>query len=163
LFSQPPTSKAGYAVLIDVDSITFGWAAKTFMSPLGDQLKEDDTLITILAERLGQKQNPFQFRALMRGPSVTLGSGPASEDDDSFVNCDEGFALQTCRASAARIEHAPSELGSFQLSCSNDDDIVTVNARRITAVMGPFPIKSGDICSVGARVFMFSIPKSKKY
>jgi len=150
--------KTGYAILIGIHGPSFAWSVDTFAKSLGNFLSTDDALISLLTQRLARKAEALSFKAILKGLSVTLGSGNAAENQDCFMNCDEGSGLATCSASAAKIEHAPSDYGSFQLLCCSDDDIVTVNARRITATMGPFPIKSGDVCSVGARVFLFSIP-----
>ena len=51
--------------------------------------------------------------------------------------------------------YIPSSESKFRLSACNDDDVVTINGKRIIARMGHFPLKNRDVCSVGARVFVF--------
>lgn len=71
------------------------------------------------------------------------------------VDCDVNGPNRSCSAKAAEIMYMPSNESKFRLSACNDDDIVTINGQRILARMGQFPLKTRDICSVGARVFVF--------
>lgn len=71
------------------------------------------------------------------------------------VDCDVHGPKRSCSAKAAEIIYMPSNESNFRLAACNDDDIVTINGERIVARTGHFPLKNRDVCSVGARVFVF--------
>jgi hypothetical protein len=74
------------------------------------------------------------------------------------IDCNIGGAPLSCSETAATIRYAPTTAGDFQFTALNDDDIVTLNGKRITPGMGSFPLFNEDICTVGARVFVFLLP-----
>jgi hypothetical protein len=88
-----------------------------------------------------------------------LGARCGGKQKGTFIDFDVRSPIRTCSTLAAKIDYA-SPVEGFQLNCCNEDDIVTLNAHRITNRMGPIRIKSGDVCSVGARVFLFLLPNS---
>ncbi len=61
----------------------------------------------------------------------------------------------SCSEMAARIKILPNFFGKYQIVACNDDNIVSLNGQCMIASMGPFFIWNGDICSIGARVFVF--------
>ena len=71
------------------------------------------------------------------------------------VDCDVNGPKRSCSSKAAEIMYMPSNESNFRLAACNDDDIVTINGQRIVARTGNFPLKNRDVCSVGARVFVF--------
>lgn len=71
------------------------------------------------------------------------------------VDCDVNGPKRSCSPKAAEIMYMPSNESNFRLAACNDDDIVTINGQRIVARTGHFPLKNRDVCSVGARVFVF--------
>jgi hypothetical protein len=78
------------------------------------------------------------------------------------IDCNIGGAPNSCSESAAMIQHLPTAASEFQLLANNDDDVVTLNGKRISVGMGSFPLFNEDICTVGSRVFVFLMPASSK-
>jgi hypothetical protein len=72
------------------------------------------------------------------------------------IDCNIGGAPNSCSESAAVIQHLPTAASEFQLLASNDDDVVTLNGKRISVGMGSFPLFNEDICTVGSRASSFS-------
>jgi len=71
------------------------------------------------------------------------------------VDCNINGPKNSCSTKAAKIIYMPSKESKFRISACNDEDIVTINGKRIVSRMGCFPLKNRDVCSVGARVFVF--------
>jgi len=158
------------AMLIGLAGSKFSWDANKFSTLSFDAVAayaaaNSSTLLT----EFGHGGNNERFRAVMLSQSCTFGR--ASKESKKIyssilitdtlgmsvadLDCDVGGPEHSCSEMAARIEHLPTKFGKFQIVACNDDDIVTLNGRRIIASMGPFPIRNRDICSIGARVFVF--------
>eukprot|EP00584_Thalassiosira_punctigera_P018912 CAMPEP_0172570628 /NCGR_PEP_ID=MMETSP1067-20121228/128271_1 /TAXON_ID=265564 ORGANISM="Thalassiosira punctigera, Strain Tpunct2005C2" /NCGR_SAMPLE_ID=MMETSP1067 /ASSEMBLY_ACC=CAM_ASM_000444 /LENGTH=689 /DNA_ID=CAMNT_0013362759 /DNA_START=57 /DNA_END=2126 /DNA_ORIENTATION=- len=71
------------------------------------------------------------------------------------IECNVGGPDYSCSEMAARIRFLPSRYSNFQFMAFNNDDIVTLNGQRMSAKRGPLPLRDRDVCSVGARVFVF--------
>lgn len=158
------------AMLIGLAGSKFSWDVKKFSTLSFDAVAayaaaNSSTLLT----EFGEGGNNERFRAVMLSQSCTFGR--ASKESKKIhssilmsdtlgmsvadLDCDVGGPEHSCSEMAARIERLPTKFGKFQIVACNDDDIVTLNGRRIIASMGPFPIRNRDICSIGARVFVF--------
>ena len=85
--------------------------------------------------------------------SLPLG-GPVGK-----VDCHIGGVAGSCSETAGVIQYLPSQVSDFQFRAGNScADVVTVNGKRITSAMGSFPLFNEDVCTVGARVFVFLLP-----
>lgn len=147
-------------MLLGLNSTDFGWSPDFFVSMCADSIGNLTAAITsLLNVQFGDGGENTSFKEMIRAMPAILGSRGGGKQKGTFIDCDVRGPIRTCSSFAAKIEYSsPSE--GFQLSCCNDDDIVTLNAHRITKVMGSCTIKSGDVCSVGARVFLFLLPIS---
>jgi len=94
------------------------------------------------------------YRALGLG-SVPLGGCVGNLD------CHIGGVPGSCSELAACIQYSTNDTGQFHLSCLSSRDIVTLNGQIVTPESGRLPLCHEDICSVGARVFAFVLPKDK--
>jgi len=172
------------ALLIGLNSIDFGWEVQKFIKTCQESLSltQSEVGLTIkLTTEYGKDGPNKSFCACMLSSSFTLGratggqknkylppsdalsntSAPGVSSTSTLgmsidgVDCDIGGPEGSCSEMAAKIEYLPSKHGIFQLMACNDDDIVTLNGQRITASTGPHPLCDKDVCSVGARVFVF--------
>ncbi len=158
------------AMLIGLTGSKFSWDVDKFAASSFDAVANYAAvnLSTLLTE-FGEGGCNERFRAVMLSQSCTFGR--ASKESKKIyssilindtlgmslgdLDCDIGGPEYSCSEMAARIEHSPTKFGKYQIVACNDDDIVTLNGRRIIASTGPFPIRNRDICSIGARVFVF--------
>mmetsp|Transcript_6650 Transcript_6650/g.11843 ORF Transcript_6650/g.11843 Transcript_6650/m.11843 type:complete len:1765 (-) Transcript_6650:235-5529(-) len=110
------------------------------------------------------------FRTFLLSPSCTIGRAskgtqntflPSDHVNSTLgmpvgnLECNIGGPDYSCSEMAAKIQFLPSKYGNFQFMACNDDDIVTLNGQRITESRGALPLRDRDVCSVGARVFVF--------
>ncbi len=147
-------------MLLGLNAIEFGWSTDFFISMCAGSIGNLTAAITsLLKVQFGDGGENSSFKEMIKTLPVVLGARGGGKQKGTFVDCDVRGPIRTCSTFAAKIDYASPGEG-FQLSCCNEDDIVTLNAHRITSRMGPIPIKSGDICSVGARVFLFLLPNS---
>ena len=71
------------------------------------------------------------------------------------LDCNVGGPENYCSEMAAMVQYLQSRCGNFQFVAFNDNDIVTLNGQRMSTTAGPLPLRDRDVCSVGARVFVF--------
>jgi len=161
-----------FAMLIGLSAADFSWSVDQFLSILPDA-SGDDSVRKKLEIEFGVNGINSSFKSVVRGcsvlgratkdaeiASVSLGLGPLIVGGPAglSIDCHIGGPSGTCSEFAATIDYHPTEESEFQFSACNDRDVVTLNAEIITSVSGRRPIQSGDVCSVGARVFMFMLP-----
>ena len=167
-------SSSSAALLIGLDAIDFGWNTKTFV----DSCDPNDMvgLSIKLTTEFGANGPNKSFRAFVLSSPFTLGRTTSNAHENRYltsessqaaisgttlgmavgnVDCNVGGPDHSCSGMAAKIELVPTKYGKFQFMACNDDDIVTLNGQRVTASTGPCPLRDRDICSVGARVFVF--------
>lgn len=160
--------QAGAALLLGLSSKLFGWDVNAFVSSrVFDSVELEKNATSALTSEVATNES---FRTLLQGPLCVIGNaspsirkahkqlglgaipigGPVGE-----IDCHIGGTLLSCSETAAAIRFASTSASDFQFAALNDEDIVTLNGKRITPGMGSFPLFSEDICTVGARVFVF--------
>lgn len=170
--SEPP---CGGAMLLGLSPILFGWNPETFasMCDFESQVHELFAVASLAAEYEKNGYNE-RFRTVLQSTHCIIGragntlekicreigfgplplGGPVGK-----IDCHLGGMEGTCTENAAIIEHLPSQVSDFQFRAGNSSkDVVTVNGKRITSEMGSFPLFNEDVCTVGARVFVFLLP-----
>lgn len=175
----PSLAPRNGALLIGLQANDFNWQVKDFMAScqniaLGNHISGCSS--ELYGEYGISGMNAF-FRTMILSSPCVLGraSNESQEKYSSMhvlnrisanvestlgmtvgdVDCNINGPKRSCGAKAAEIIYMPSNESKFRLSASNDDDIVTINGKRIIARMGYFPLKNRDVCSIGARVFVF--------
>jgi len=172
------------ALLIGLNSNDFGWEVQKFIKTCQESLSltQSEVGLTIkLTTEYGKDGPNKSFCACMLSSSFTLGRATGGQKNKFLppsdalsntaapgvsststlgmsidgIDCDVGGPEGSCSELAAKIEYLPSKHGNFQFMACNEDDIVTLNGHRISASTGPHPLCDRDVCSVGARVFVF--------
>jgi len=167
------------ALLIGLQANDFSWQVMDFIASC-QNIAIRNHLSVSSAELYGEYGIPgmnIYFRTMILSSSCILGraSDESQEKYSSIlalnrlnpnmestmgmtvgdVDCDVNGPKRSCSPKAAEIIYMPSNESNFRLAACNDDDIVTINGQRIVARTGHFPMKNRDVCSVGARVFVF--------
>jgi len=70
------------------------------------------------------------------------------------IDCNVGGPPGSCLPLAARLRFNTSPR-FYLLSCLSSDTVVTHNGNRLNENFGEVQLKSGDLCSVGCRIFHF--------
>jgi len=88
---------------------------------------------------------------------------PISGEGVGGIDCHVGGPEGTCGSLAARVDYSATSEGEYQFSAcvypGDDDTIVTLNGHQLTQDMGGFPLTDGAVIGIGARVFIFLLPK----
>ncbi|CAB9526907.1 expressed unknown protein [Seminavis robusta] len=169
------STTSGAAMLLGLSATLFGWDVELFCSNrVFDSPEQERDATSALAAEYSTDGSNESFRALMEGTLCVIGNAsPLTRKAHKQlglgkiqigasvgeIDCNVGGAALTCSETAATIRYAPTSAGDFQFTALNDDDIVTLNGRRVTPGMGSFPLFNEDICTVGARVFLFLLPR----
>ena len=172
--SKSYINAAGGALLLGLSPCMFGWDLQEFVESCQLSSEEDILLaLQLLTVEYDDDGTNEKFRSLMQGSVCTIGSasqttqlmyhklGLGTVPLGGYVgklDCHIGGTPGSCSERAAVIRYIPTEVSDFQFSCLSDDDIVTINGRRLMTSTRCYPIFHGDICSVGARVFVFVLP-----
>lgn len=175
--NDTPGTQTGAALLLGLSSALFEWSVDVFVSSrVFDSIAQEGDATCHLTAEFGEEGFNEFFHTLLQGPLTVVGNpGPATRKAHKHlglgripigsavgeIDCSIGGTMLSCSETAASIRYAPTTAGEFQLNALNDDDIVTLNGRRITPGMGSFPLFHEDICTVGARVFVFLLPKDR--
>jgi hypothetical protein len=156
--------------LIGLRASDFGWDVNKFMDSCRDTSVESASISSKISFEFGVANT--SFFAFVFSSSFTLGRA-SKEMNDALVSnngprigntlgmpvgnldCNVGGLEFFCSELAAKIQCGPSKHSNFQFVACNNDDIITLNGQRLYASMGPLPLRDRDICSVGARVFVF--------
>ena len=172
--SKSYINAAGGAMLLGLSPCMFGWDLQEFVESCQLSSEQDMMLaLQLLAVEYDDDGTNEKFRSLMQGSVCTIGS--ASETTQLMyhklglgtvplggyvgkLDCHIGGTPGSCSERAALIRYTPTEVSDFQFTCLSDDDIVTINGQRLMTSSRSYPIFHGDICSVGARVFVFVLP-----
>lgn len=169
------STPAGGAMLMGLSPLLFGWNIDVYLSTqYFDSSQDAERAMIALTNEYGINRYNDSFRTVMQGTVCVVGR--ASEKTERAcdrlglgspvplgatvgeLDCNIGGILGSCGETAATIAFCPSAGTSFQFCANNDTDIVTLNGQRITASSGSYPLFSEDICTVGARVFVFLMP-----
>lgn len=164
----------GGAMLLGLSPSLFGWYPETCLASRyfdsDDDAKKAESALTAQFGARGYNEN---FRTLVQGTITIIGcasyrtqrvytsfnmGAPPIGGAVGAIDCHIGGSPKSCSEAAASIRHCPTPTGSFQFSALSDDDVVTMNGRRITPAMGSFPLFNEDICTVGPCVFVFLLP-----
>ena len=166
---------SGGAMLLGLSPLLFGWNVETFAS-MCDFESEDHESITAISLAREYETNGYneRFRTVVQSSVCVMGrTGKALEKIcrsigfDSLplggpvgkVDCHIGGVAGSCSETAGTIQYLPSQVSDFQFRAGNSSaDVITVNGKRITSAMGSFPLFNEDVCTVGARVFVFLLP-----
>lgn len=165
----------GAAMLMGLSPLLFGWKTDTFLSSQQFETTQASEQAAIaLGDEYGINQYNDSFRTIVQGTVCVLGR--ASERMERAwdrlmgfgpvplgttvgeLDCNIGGLMGSCSEGAATIAFCPSGGSSFQFCANNDTDMVTLNGKRIKASTGSFPLFNEDVCTVGARVFVFLLP-----
>lgn len=174
LSSYLGSAPVGGAMLLGLSPSHFGWDIEEFISTC-DLNSEQATMtaIQMLAVEYDEGGVNAEFQSVIQSTvcivgnastrtqklykSLGLGSIPIGGTVGE-LDCHIGGVPGSCSERAACIAYAPTTASEFQFCCLSDDDMVTLNGKRITVEMGCFPLLNEDICTVGARVFVFLVP-----
>lgn len=171
----PATGQRGAAMLLGLSALHFGWDVDVFVSSrVFASVELEKNASAALNAEVSANEN---FCTMIQGPLCVIGNASPSlrkahkqlglgaiplGSSVGEIDCHIGGTLLSCSETAATIRYAPTTAGAFQFAAVADEDIVTLNGKRITPGMGSFPLFNEDICTVGARVFVFLLPKDKK-
>jgi hypothetical protein len=159
----------GAAMLMGIPA-SLSWSLQAFIHANGLESDESMTAIQMLAVEYDEGGVNEGFRSIMQGNVCIIGQankrllrhfrdlGGGSVPVGCSIgelDCHIGGVPGTCSSRAACIRYTGNE---FQLACLNDNDIVTLNGKRITSDMKGLTLLNNDICSVGPRVFVFILP-----
>jgi hypothetical protein len=161
------------AMIIGLKASDFNWQMKTFIEScgVGGSMSLSVTIAN-LHSQFGNNGVNGTFYALIRSSTFTLGR--ASNDDCTMnkylpsscsislgmpvgnLDCNIGGPENSCSTMAAKILYVPSSVyGNYQFIACNNDDVITLNGQRVCMATGPLPLRDKDVCSIGARVFVF--------
>ena len=163
--SLPQTS----ALLIGLSAGKFSWDPEEFISTCGQSGAYGMECAGRLAKEYGKAGTNASFRSLLLSSPCLVGRAAKASQKNyravqikytlgmsvESVGCNVAGPDYSCSEAAAKIELRPTQYSRFQFLACSDEDIVTLNGKRIQSSMGPFPLRNNDICSVGARVFVF--------
>jgi len=164
----------GAALLLGLSSNMFGWDLETFVSSrVFDSAEQQKNALAALTSEVAANE---RFCTLLQGPLCIIGNASPTTrrahkalglglipigSSVGEIDCHIGGILLSCSEMAATIRFAPTTAGDFQFAALSDEDTVTLNGKRITPGMGSFPLLNEDVCTVGARVFVFLIAQDK--
>lgn len=166
-----PTQFTGGALLYGLPASLFGWTPREWLD--GTDFVSNEKAEDTLDYEFGSQGENEKFKSLVQGTVTIMGCASrrtlrvfASLDAGSppfggavgSIDCHIGGNPRACSESAAVIRYLPTSVSGFQFSALSDNDMVTMNGKRITPGMGSFPLFSGDVCSVGPRVFVVLLP-----
>ena len=170
-------SHSGAAMLLGLSSTFFGWDVDVFVSTrVFDSMEQERDATSALTAEYGEHGFNETFKSLVQGPLCVIGNAsPAMRKAHKHlglgqipigtsvgeIDCHIGGKMLSCSETAASIRYAPTSAGEFQFASLKDDDIVTLNGKRITPGMGSMPLFHEDVCTVGARVFVFLLPSNR--
>lgn len=172
--SSLTTPFLGGAMLVGLSPALFNWLSETCLAERSFNSEEEaERAEEALTTQFGPKGENESFRTLVQGTTTILGcasyrtqrvyasfnfGNPPIGGAVGAIDCHIGGSPKSCSESSASIRYNPTPSGDFQFSALSEDDIVTMNGRRITPAMGSFPLFNEDICTVGPRVFVFLLP-----
>ena len=163
----------GGALLVGLAPSLFGWVVETFVPTCDFESDSHETRsVDALTQEYDSGGYNESFRSVIQGTVCVIGRASAAKETACAelgldvtigstigdLDCHVGGVRGSCGESAATIQHSPTSTSDFQFMANNNTDLVTLNGKRIFANMGSFPLFNEDICSVGARVFVFLLP-----
>jgi hypothetical protein len=171
--SKGESRHLGIAMLMGISATSCGWDLQGFVE---DSLldSEHDTMsaLQLLAVEYDDDGVNEKFASIIQGTVCAIGCADSKTQqayrDLGFgtvplggtvgrLDCHIGGVPGSCSEVSACIQYAPTADSEFQIACMAYEDVVTVNGKRVTRDDGAAPLRNGDICSVGARVFSFIV------
>lgn len=155
-------------LLIGLQASDVAWAVDNFFETCNANAR-DAASYSLLCNEYGPTGINQSFCTFVHSQSCTIGRAskglqnvflPSEQSISTLgmpvsrIDCNVGGPDYSCSEAAAKILYRPTKHSNFQFVACNDDDIVTLNGQRISA-NGPLPVRDMDVCSVGARVFVF--------
>jgi hypothetical protein len=168
-------SCVGGAMLIGLSASAVDWDLQEFFEEqqLSSSEQESMAALQLLAVEYDEDGINEKFHCLIQGTlcmigcagkltqemytTLGLGSVPLGGTVGN-LDCHIGGVPGSCSEEAACIQYNSND-ALFQLSCLSAEDVVTLNGQRVTPESGRVTLFHADICSVGARVFVFVLPK----
>lgn len=161
----------GHAALIGLSSESCQWSAQDFLDSIAYYSTDlrRDALLTALKNECSLNA---RFRSMIQVGPCFIGKAQSNLEQASqtlgyyglefggtigHVDCNVGGIEGSCSEHAICISYS-EKFNSYQLKVCGQDDLVTLNGERIIPSMGNLMIDGGDVCSVGARVFIVVLP-----
>ena len=166
----PSSLPQSSALLIGLSSAKFSWDPEEFISTCRKSgACYGSECAGRLAKEYGKAGVNATFRSLLLSAPCLIGRASKASQKNykavqikytlgmsiESIGCHVAGPDYSCSEAAAKIELRPTQYSRFQFLACGDEDIVTLNGNRIQSSMGPFPLRNNDVCSVGARVFVF--------
>lgn len=172
---QADKTTSGTAMLFGLSAGLFGWDVQSFISSCHfESIEESDEMCSLLEDEYEYEGTNELFRTVMQGSVCVIGRAGRNFERASEalglgsvplggtvgdLDCNIGGINGSCSEAAAVIQHSPAGGSDFQFSAFTETkDVVTLNGQRINGNMGSFPLFNEDVCTVGARVFVFLLP-----
>lgn len=165
---------AGGAMLVGLDPAFFGWSVDAALSKhyFRSRTERERAAIALNAE-YGPTGLNLKFRTRIQGSTTIVGCAsrrmlrvysklgmgtPTLGGSIGNIDCNIG-GNSSCTESAAVISFMPqaSSSSAFQVSSLSDDDGVYVNGQKVNGG-DACTLMNEDICTIGARVFVFLLP-----
>ena len=163
----------GIALLLGISPTASGWDLQGFVED-SDLASEHDaiTALQLLAVEYDEDGVNEKFTSIMTGHVCVIGcAGRKTQQAYQHLglgtvplggavgklDCHVGGVPGSCSEVSACIRYAPTSSSDFQIACMASEDTVTVNGERLLHKHGSIPLRNGDVCSVGARVFSFIV------
>lgn len=175
--SSSVTHPVGGAMLLGLAPSFFGWDPEDFIARCELKSEQDTmTAIQMLAVEYDDGGTNTNFQTMVQSSVCVIGNATTSTQrlykslglgsvplggSVGKLDCHIGGVPGSCSEKAACITHSPTTISEFQFACLSTADMVTLNGKRITAEMGCFPLYNEDVCTVGARVFVFLLPMDR--
>lgn len=168
---------AGSAILLGLDPSDFDWTYEDLIQQYASQ-EEQTAIDSLLRKEYSNDGLNSRFVSFIQGPVSVIGCaspsmqrnyaklGMGSTDRTlggpiGCIDCNIGGLGKACSETAASIEFRPTKAGQYQLTVLSSTDLITLNGKRVTPELGSFPLFHEDVCTVGARVFVFLLPSDR--
>ncbi|KAG7363982.1 hypothetical protein IV203_037184 [Nitzschia inconspicua] len=173
--SSHKETPAGIGLLLGLNPLFFDWKYDGLIKQLLTSQDEHNTAASLLSKEYGFNGTNSRFKSFLQGTTSVIGCassrmqqmyerlGMGSADKTlggpiGCIDCNIGGSVNSCSETAACIQYRPTRSGDFQLTALTSTDLVTLNGKRVTPELGSLPLFHEDICTVGARVFVFLLP-----
>ncbi len=165
----------GCALLVGLSHADADWSVDDFFESIYDLLGPEKE--TFLPAMRSECSLSLRFRSLLSGIPCFIGKASltlehavvslgfyGSELGGTIgrVDCNIGGIGWSCNEISVCVSYS-MERKIFHLTVCDENDIVTLNGFRIKASMGNVVIRSGDVCNVGSRVFLFLLPSEEQF
>jgi len=172
---DPSLHAMGAAMLIGLNPSWFGWDLQDFVNSQ-ETIYDPITAIQMLAVEYDDDGTNEKFQCLIQGTRTVLGRASEMTQEAyrslglgavplggavGRIDCHIGGLPKSCGETSACIHYLATEESDFHICSLSDEDVVTVNGRRITTSSGNIPLHDEDVCTIGPRVFAFVLLSDK--